>query len=421
MSDAGAPLVRRTAVADWQALRAVRLRALDQDPDAFGSTHALALALPDEEYRRRAAAEATHLAFSDGEPVGIVVLVPAGDGDPAHGELASMWVEPGHRGTGLAQRLVEAACAKARIDGVREVALWVTVGNAPAQGLYERCGLTLTSRRRPVHPEQPERLEEQMRRVLIPPPGEGHHVLTRPDGVTGGEMLAELGALLIEGGHEPAYVDGAFVLRRYDGEPHDPPLLLHVSAEQAADLVDERYDARDLWPDSTPERGALNLFLVHVDETVATRHDENRRHLVLGPRGLVCVTDPAVPDEPRALPPRFDVPEGAVLAWTTGEPGADVFPPPPADGGPRDGAGTGVQMGALRALLGAEVAYAGGHLPDETLTFVQDQASAVIGLPTLSSFGDEICRLAPPDGDVDVVLADPALCQALLRALLADG
>lgn len=174
MSGAGsdaAPLVRRTAVADWQALRAVRLRALDQDPDAFGSTYALALALPDEEYRRRAASRTTHLAFSDGEPVGIVTLVPSDDGDPAQRDLVSMWVDPSHRGTGLAQRLVEAACARGRIDGVREVALWVTAGNAAARGLYERCGFTLTGHRQPVRPDQPERLEEQMRRVLVPDRG----------------------------------------------------------------------------------------------------------------------------------------------------------------------------------------------------------------------------------------------------------
>lgn len=78
-------------------------------------------------------------------------------------------------------------------------------------------------------------------------------------------------------------------------------------------------------------------------------------------------------------------------------------------------------MFVLRALLGTERVYEREHLLDETVHLVQDQASAVIGLRTLPRFGDEIRRVAPPDGDVDVVLADPALCQALLRALLADG
>ena len=159
-------IVRRTTVADWQALRAERLRALAQDPEAFGSTREQALAVPDEDYHhRRAAAGTTHLAWCDGEPVGIVALVPDG-GDHSRGELVSMWVDPHHRGTGLAGRLVEAACALGRIDGIREATLWVATGNAAARRLYERCGFVSTGAQQPVRLDEPDRLEEQMRRAL---------------------------------------------------------------------------------------------------------------------------------------------------------------------------------------------------------------------------------------------------------------
>lgn len=158
------PVVRRTTVGDWRALRAIRLRAMAQDPAAFGSTHAQAVALPDEECRRRAASGASLLAWWGGEPVGIVGLVPDDDGDPVRGELVSMWVDPAHRGSGLAVRLVEAACAQGRAGGVDEVALWVTVGNDAARRLYERCGFILTGRRQPVRADDPDCLEVEMRR-----------------------------------------------------------------------------------------------------------------------------------------------------------------------------------------------------------------------------------------------------------------
>lgn len=249
---------------------------------AFGSTHERALAVPDEEYLRRASVGTTHLAFSGDEPVGIVSLVPD-DGDPSLTELTSLWVDPRLRGTGVADRLVEAVCTAGRIDGAREVSLWVTVGNGRARRLYERCGFTPTGRRRSVRPEQPERLEERMRRSL-------------------------------------------------------------------------------------------------------------------------------------ALPS-----QGSGLVWTAGEPGAEVFSPPPADGGPREGAVTGMQLFVLRAWLGAEKAYEQGHLLDETLQLVQDRVHAVIGPRALSRLGDQVRRLAPPDGDLDTILADPVLCRRLLRGLLADG
>ncbi len=162
------PVVRRTVVGDWQALRAVRLRAMTQDPGAFGSTHALASALPDEEYRRRAASGASLLAWRGGEPVGIVALVPDDDAEdgPRRGLLTSMWVDPAHRGSGLAARLVEAACAQGRAGGVREVALWVTIDNYAARRLYEGCGFALTGRRQAVRADDPDRLEEEMRRGI---------------------------------------------------------------------------------------------------------------------------------------------------------------------------------------------------------------------------------------------------------------
>lgn len=87
IDDHGGPAVRRTTGGDWQALRATRLRAVSQDPDAFGSTHEQTMALPDEEHRCRAASGASVLAWWSGEPVGIGALVPdastSGAGPPS--------------------------------------------------------------------------------------------------------------------------------------------------------------------------------------------------------------------------------------------------------------------------------------------------------------------------------------------------
>jgi len=56
-------LVRATTIADWQALREIRLQALRDAPDAFASTHAGESALGEDEWHRRATRDGSFLAF----------------------------------------------------------------------------------------------------------------------------------------------------------------------------------------------------------------------------------------------------------------------------------------------------------------------------------------------------------------------
>jgi ribosomal protein S18 acetylase RimI-like enzyme len=58
-----------------------------------------------------------------------------------------MWVQPGARGAGIADRLVAAAAGYARAAGAAQVTLWVAIGNDRARGFYERMGFVPTGRR----------------------------------------------------------------------------------------------------------------------------------------------------------------------------------------------------------------------------------------------------------------------------------
>ena len=57
--------------------------------------------------------------------------------------LFSMYVDAAHRGSGLAQRLIEAVIAGAREAEALVLQLSVSAGNAPAQRLYRRMGFTV--------------------------------------------------------------------------------------------------------------------------------------------------------------------------------------------------------------------------------------------------------------------------------------
>jgi ribosomal protein S18 acetylase RimI-like enzyme len=161
------PLIRRIRPQDAEAWRAVRLRALLDAPDAFGSTYDETVTRPAEEWTSSAArktagpAETLLLAFRGGQVVGLAGGFTAPE-HPHERILISMWVDPALRGSGLARRLVHRICDWSTAAGANAVRLWVTETNDRARALYEACGFTPTGQREPL-PSKPSLDEIEMR------------------------------------------------------------------------------------------------------------------------------------------------------------------------------------------------------------------------------------------------------------------
>jgi ribosomal protein S18 acetylase RimI-like enzyme len=131
---------------DWPAWRSVRLRALLEAPDAFGSSYQRAAAPDDPEQYWRGYFTPygqNYLAEIDGETVGLVRVVARPDG--ADGELMSLWVAPHVRGLGVGAELVETCWQwlQATAPG-RPLRLSVRRHNVAARRLYERLGFRFT-------------------------------------------------------------------------------------------------------------------------------------------------------------------------------------------------------------------------------------------------------------------------------------
>ncbi len=124
-------------------LRAIRLAALEDAPDAFGSTYSETAARPPESWPAQLRSLATFVAVVDGADGGMVRGGPAPD-DPGDALLLSMWVAPTARGRGVGRALVGAVVAWARAEGFARLLLDVADQNAPAVALYARLGFVPT-------------------------------------------------------------------------------------------------------------------------------------------------------------------------------------------------------------------------------------------------------------------------------------
>jgi GNAT superfamily N-acetyltransferase len=133
------PGLRPVGPEDWRAWRQLRLTALTESPDAFGSRLADWHGAQDREdrWRDRLGSVAFNvMAFEDTVPVGMASGLPT---DDSAVELISMYVHRDARGGDVAERLVDAVCDWARGQGATELTLAVRTSNDRARAFYRRC------------------------------------------------------------------------------------------------------------------------------------------------------------------------------------------------------------------------------------------------------------------------------------------
>ena len=147
--------IRPLAPQEWEIYKELRLRALIDAPDAFGSTLAREEAFSDNRWQNRLAGDDASwnlplLAEVDGEPVGLG-WGRIESSDPGTANLYQVWVTPSHRGFGLGKLLLDAIIFWAKKKNARYLELGVTVEDSPALHLYTRAGF------KPVGEAQPLR------------------------------------------------------------------------------------------------------------------------------------------------------------------------------------------------------------------------------------------------------------------------
>ena len=173
--------VRRIRPDEGLRWRALRLRALADNPIAFVDTVEQASARPESDWHERAAAlsagcdSALFLAERGDDWVGV-----AGGFADDHGgtTVFTVYVDPAARGQGVLEALIDAVAAWSVTCGRDTLYLDVTVENPRAHAAYRRLGFVATGRTQP-HPLYPEVTEIEMTR-----PAEAATTAARPGGTT---------------------------------------------------------------------------------------------------------------------------------------------------------------------------------------------------------------------------------------------
>ena len=122
-------------------LRAIRLRALQDAPDAFGTTFEQASAYADEVWAKQVVELPTFVIVYEDDGRDVAMVRCGRDQDKTDTAwLLSMWVAPEIRRAGAGGVLVDLVVAWARENGISQLVLDVADLNTPAIALYESKG-----------------------------------------------------------------------------------------------------------------------------------------------------------------------------------------------------------------------------------------------------------------------------------------
>jgi len=156
--------IERLACSEWSRLKRVRLAALRDAPQAFGTTLEVAQEWPDDVWREQVKDLPTFVAKIDEIDVGIARGEASVTNTDAH--LISMWVSPTARGRRVGEQLVEAVAGWARDAGFTRLLLNVADDNSAAIALYERLRFQPTGETSAFAPPRAHITEHRRARML---------------------------------------------------------------------------------------------------------------------------------------------------------------------------------------------------------------------------------------------------------------
>jgi GNAT superfamily N-acetyltransferase len=154
---------------DGARLRSIRLRALQDAPDAFGATYEQASAYADDAWAKQVTELPTFVAVDNERDVAMVRCA-LDRHRPDTAFLISMWVAPEVRRRHVGGTLVDLVVAWARSNGVSRLLLDVADLNLPAVTLYAAKGFEPNGNVGTLPPPR-DHIREHQRELKVGTPG----------------------------------------------------------------------------------------------------------------------------------------------------------------------------------------------------------------------------------------------------------
>lgn len=143
-------IITQLPVERWREYRALRLRALQTDPHAFGQSLGEAVTYPEERWRQRlidADQGKSWMVFAErgGKLIGMAGAYQwPGDREANRAMVIAVFVDPEARGQQIGARLIQAVLDQLLVAGVESAILAVNPEQTAAVRLYERMGFVTT-------------------------------------------------------------------------------------------------------------------------------------------------------------------------------------------------------------------------------------------------------------------------------------
>ncbi len=134
--------IKKIDSSEWESLRTLRLRAVKEEPEAFGRTFEEEQAIPEADWKKKIE-ETTYLGARDGkELVGTINIVRQKGEKLKHwATIYSVYVIPEQREGGVGRQLMEKAIQELKeTPGIIKAVLYVCETQKTAITLYESLG-----------------------------------------------------------------------------------------------------------------------------------------------------------------------------------------------------------------------------------------------------------------------------------------
>lgn len=161
--------IQRLTLDEVERLRAIRLAALQDAPQAFETTFQMAVTLSSESWLQQLQALPTFVAVINNVDSGMVRGAPHSD-NATWADLISLWVAPQARRLGVGQALIDAVVGWARSEEYVRLVLEVGEGNGNALtepllgriALYTHKGFKPTGQTKKLAPPRDHIKEQEM-------------------------------------------------------------------------------------------------------------------------------------------------------------------------------------------------------------------------------------------------------------------